>query len=78
MNRFLPHIVLATFALCTSAYAQNCPVPVTFPIAGAMVSSSPAPTTLDPDLILAPQPNTPLVAFAGAALLCGDVECARA
>jgi ELWxxDGT repeat protein len=65
MNRFLPHIVLATFALCTSAYAQNCPVPVTFPIAGAMVSSSPAPTTLDPDLILAPQPNTPLVAFAG-------------
>ena len=58
-------LLFASLALSASAGAQNCPVPITFPLAGAAVSSTPAPTTANPLLLLAPQPNTPLVAFAG-------------
>ena len=61
--RFLP--LAAFLALVPAAAAQTCPIPVDFDLAGTLLSSNPAPGTLDPSKQLAPQPNRELVAFAG-------------
>ena len=52
-------------SLGSAGLAQTCPQLVDIQIAGPAVSSDPAPNTVNPDFYVAPQANTPFVAFGG-------------